>query len=324
MRNVQVVILCAGLGTRLRPLTLATAKPAVPLLGRPLVGYGLELLHRAGFDRAMINTHWRPDAMEAAARTEAGALGMTLEVSHEPEILGTGGVFRRLREAGLLAPESDLLVLNGDVLFDIDLPRVLARHRATGAAATMVLRPMPTGGGYSPVEADADGWLRRIGPHGSAGRGPGRLFTGVHVLSPRALDLLPPGESGVVERLYAPLLAEGDRVQAVEETGCWLDLGDPAGYLEAHLTLLAGDWPLARHGVGRPESVHPEARVSPEARLVRTSGGAGAQGGAAAVLTDCVVWPGARVGDGERLTRTIVTDTVRVEVPTQAAGISGS
>jgi len=323
MRNLQAVILCAGLGTRLRPLTLATAKPAVPLLGRPLVGYGLELLQRAGFDGALINTHWQPEAMAAAAQAEARALGMGLAVSHEPEILGTGGVFRQLRASGLLDPASDLLVLNGDVLFDVDLPRVLERHRATGAAATMVLRPMPPGGGYSPVEADAEGWIRRIGPHGVAGRGTGRLFTGVHVLSPRALDLLPPGESGVVERLYAPLLAGGDQVQAVEEPGTWLDLGDPAGYLEAHLTLLGGDWPLARHGVHRPAAIHPEARVDASARLVRTSVGAGAQVGAGAVLDDCVLWPGARVADGERLSRTIVTGSVRVAVPLQAGGISG-
>jgi len=94
--NLDAIILCAGLGTRLRPLTDDLAKPAVPLFGRPLVGYPMSLLKAAGFPRVLINTHWQSEAMRRAAQSEAERLDLELVVSHEPEILGTGG---RLPEA---------------------------------------------------------------------------------------------------------------------------------------------------------------------------------------------------------------------------------
>jgi mannose-1-phosphate guanylyltransferase len=311
MNGFDAMILCAGLGTRLRPLTDHTAKPAVPLFGRPLVGYGLGLLKAAGFERATINTHWQGEAMRRAAEAEAARLGLALGISHEESILGTGGVFRRARDLHLVDRRHALLVLNGDVLFDLDLARVLHAHRDSGAAATMVLRTMPPGGGYSPVEADEGGRIRRIGSWGTPGAGEGRLFTGVHVLSPRALDLLPEGESGIVESVYGRLLAEGERVQAVMEDGLWLDLGDPAGYLDAHLSLMDRVrplGPLARAGlVTAPMSgVDPQARIHPSATIDRSVVGAGARVGEGAVLRDCVVWPGATVPAAARHVRTIV------------------
>jgi mannose-1-phosphate guanylyltransferase len=316
MNGYDAMILCAGLGTRLRPLTDHTAKPAVPLFGRPLVGYGFGLLKTAGFDRVVVNTHWQGEAMRRAAAAEAERLGLGLGVSHEAEILGTGGVFRRARDLGLLDGSSDLLVLNGDVLFDLDLARVLEAHRVSGAAATMVLRTMPQGGGYSPVEADGEGRIRRIGRWGAAGAGQGLLFTGVHLLSPAALDLLPPGESGVVESVYAKLLERGERVQAVQEDGLWLDLGDPTGYLDAHVALMSRQeplGPLAETGLLTTPmgGIDAAAQVAPDATILRSAVGAGACIGAGARLEDCVVWPGANVEAGLSLVRTIVMDDGR-------------
>lgn len=318
--DCDVMILCAGLGTRLRPLTLECAKPAVPLLNRPLVGHTLALVRALGLPRATINTHWLPETMETAARHEATALGLELHASHEPTILGTGGGLRQARDRGLLARDRSVLVLNGDVLFDVDLARLVEIHHRAGAAATMVLRPMPAGATYSPVEADDDGRIHRIGRFGRPGLGKAQLFSGIHLLSPAALDLLPAGESGVIETVYATLLASGARVQSVFEPGLWLDLGDPAGYLDAHLALLEGRWELgalARSGAlcASPYPIDPEAQLSPGVRLTRTTVGARARIGAGAVLVDCVIWPEAIVAPGERLTRTIVTPRVRVPVP---------
>jgi mannose-1-phosphate guanylyltransferase len=317
MNGFDAMILCAGLGTRLRPLTERTAKPAVPLFGRPLVGYGLGLLKSSGFERVTINTHWQGEAMRRAAEGEAAKLGLSLGVSCESEILGTGGVFRRARDLGLVEHSNDLLVLNGDVLFDLDLSRVLETHRSSGAAATMVLRSMPAGGGYSPVEADREGRIHRIGRWGAPGEGEGRLFTGVHVLSPRALDLLPAGGSGVMESVYAKLLEQGERIQAVHEDGLWLDLGDPAGYLDAHLALMSRHeplGPLSRAAVlSTPASgIDASAQIGPGAEVLRSAVGSGARVGAEARLVDCVVWPGATVAAGASLARTIVMDDGRL------------
>lgn len=300
--DCEAMILCAGLGTRLRPLTLELPKPAVPLLNRPLVGYAMSLVRALGLQRVTINTHWLPDGMREAALQEAAREGLELRVSHEPAVLGTGGGLRQARELGLVARDRPLVVLNGDVLFDVDLRRVVRTHLDSGARATMVLRPMPAGGSYSPVEADADGRIRRIGRYGEPGHGPGHLFTGVHVLSPEALDLLPEGEVGVIETVYAPLLERGERVQAAFETGRWLDLGDPPGYLDAHLRLLGEA--LVASG----------AHVGEGARIERSCVGEGAFVGEGAEVIDSVVWAGARVEAGERVERTVVTPKVRVRV----------
>ncbi len=317
MTDFDAIVLCAGLGTRLRPLTAHTAKPAVPLFGRPLVGYAFALLRNAGFGRVVINTHWQPEAMTRAAHDEAARESLTLGLSHEGVILGTGGVHRRARTLGLVRPDADLVVLNGDVLFDLDLSRIMAHHRQTGADATMVLREMPAGAGYSPIETGPEGRVLRIGKYGAPSGVTPRLFTGVHILSPRALERLPEGECGVIETVYAPLLAEGGHVASVMESGLWLDLGDPAGYLDAHLTLMSPGTrlgPLAESGVLRApvDGVSAEAVVDPAARLVRSAVGAGARVGADVHLEECVVLPGASVGAGERLRRTIVTPDTRI------------
>ncbi len=319
MPAADAIILCAGLGTRLKPLTELLPKPAVPLFGRPLVGYSMALLRAAGFGRACINTHWRPGEMEAAARDEARGVGLDLSVSYEPTILGTGGALRKVREDGLVRREAHLLVLNGDVLVDADLNELLRVHFSSGAWATMLLKPLPPGATYSPVELGDHGRIRRIGRFGEPKGGAPWMFTGVHVLSPEALSLLPPGASGVVEEVYAKLLDRAAPVHAAASPGLWLDLGDPKGYLEAHLLLLSATaelGALARCGaLSAPVAgVSAGAAVDSAATVVRSAIGEGATVGARAQVEDCVVWPRARVEAGERLRRTIVTPRLRIAV----------
>src|SRR5512147_3077886 len=164
------MVLCAGLGTRLRPLSDLLPKPAVPLAGLPLVRYALALLAGAGVRRAVVNVHHLPGEMERAARASADALGLALAVSREPSIAGTGGALREARD--LLRGASEVVLLNGDVLFAADLEAALAAHRGSGALATLLLAPMPSGGRYAAVETDADLAVRRIAGRGPGGPGP--------------------------------------------------------------------------------------------------------------------------------------------------------
>src|SRR5919197_3090864 len=152
MGDVVGMVLCAGLGTRLRPLTARVPKPAAPVCGVPLVRYALALLAHAGARRAVVNVHHLPDAMAATAEAAARAVGLDLAVSREPVIAGTGGALREA--APLLAGADVIVVVNGDVLFDVDLAAALAAHRTSGALATMVLMPMPPGASYASVETD--------------------------------------------------------------------------------------------------------------------------------------------------------------------------
>lgn len=336
------MVLCAGLGTRLRPLTDRVPKPAVPVGGLPLVRWALALLARAGARRAVVNVHHLPTAMERAARESAAALGLPLAVSREPAIAGTGGALREAR--ALLAGAGEILLLNGDVLFAADLPGALRAHRGSGALATMLLAPMPAAGGYAAVEADEAMSVRRIAGLGPGGAGPLAPwhFTGCHVLSPRVLDLVPaePFACDVNRHVYPPLLPGGG-VRGRADGGYWRDLGSPEGLLAAHLDLLAGRLPLAHFPgadpfaglspageglwLGAGAEVRPGARLEAPAALcagARVEAGAvvgpgaflgrGSRVGAGAVVREAVVWEGTAVGAGEVVERAIAAGELRV------------
>jgi mannose-1-phosphate guanylyltransferase len=322
--EVVSMILCAGLGTRLRPLTLRAPKPAVPVCGVPLVSWTLGLVAGAGATRAVVNVHHLPDEMAAAAEVGARAAGLPLAVSREPVIAGTGGA---LREAGRHLRGADaILLVNGDVLFDVDLGAALAAHRASGALATMLLLPMPAGAPYAAVETDPSGAVRRIA--GRFGPGGDQLspwhFTGVHVLSPALLDRVPaaPFECDVNRHVYPPLMASG-AVRGLVVEGYWNDLGTPARYLEASRDVLLGKVPLARFAraapLARSRELGPGIRVGegaaidPAARLVAPAFvGAGCRVPAGAAVEDAVLWDGTALAPGERVVRAIAAGADRV------------
>jgi mannose-1-phosphate guanylyltransferase len=217
------------------------------------VRWNLALLAGAGVSRVVVNVHHLPDAMAAAASAAAGALGLPLAVSREPVIAGTGGALREARAA--LHGADAILMVNGDVLFDVDLRAALAAHRASGAHATMLLLPMPEGGKYAAVETDASGAVRRIaGKFGPGGEGltPWH-FSGVHVLSGAILDAVPaaPFERDVNRHVYPPLMPSG-AVRGLKVSGYWNDLGTPGRYVRANADVLSGTVPLGRFAGADP------------------------------------------------------------------------
>jgi len=342
------MVLCAGLGTRLRPLSDILPKPAVPLLGQPLVRYALALLAGAGARRAVVNVHHQAEAMARAALEAGAALGLPVSVSREPVVAGTGGALREAR--ALLGGAGEILLLNGDVLFDADLEGALAAHRRSGALATMVVAPMPAGASYAAVEVDGGGAVRRIAGVGPGGEGLTPLhFTGAHVLSPALLAAVPdePFACDVNRQVYPPLL--DGRVRAVLDRGAWMDLGDPAGYLAAHRGLLDGRVSWTRMpgadpfrglapvgpGIWRGAGVEVAAGATvaePAALLAgaRVEAGAtvgpyavvgrGARVGAGARVRDAVVWDGTEVTAGEVLAGAVAAGRLRVAAGGPARG----
>jgi mannose-1-phosphate guanylyltransferase len=317
-------VLCAGLGTRLRPLTDRVPKPAVPVCGVPLVRFSLALLAGAGVRRAVVNVHHLPGAMAAAAGDAARALGMSLAVSREPAIAGTGGALREARAH--LAGADALFLVNGDVLFDVDLLPALAAHRASGALATMLLLPMPAGASYAAVETDPGGAVRRIaarfGP-GGEGLTPWH-FSGVHVLSPEILDRVParPFEADVNRHVYPPLMSSG-LVRGLVVSGYWNDLGTPARYLEASADVLGGKVPLARFRGVDPlagtREIAPGARAAASARIDPVARieapafvGERCVVPAGASVRDAILWDDTALSPGEELLHAIAAGTTRV------------
>ena len=336
------MVLCAGFGTRLRPLTDRVPKPLVPLCGVPLLRYNFALLKNAGVREIVINTHHLGATMARGAQAIASELELDLQVSREEkQILGTGGGVRR---AQAMLGAGTFILMNGDMIFDLDLAAALAAHRKAGAAATMVLAPYPRGATYGAVEVDAQMNVRRV-----AGRGAqpdpslSKLhFTGVHVLEPELIARLPAeGESDINRTAYVRAIHDGARVHGFLQQGYWGDLGAPRSLLRAHLDVLEKRIPLQRF---RPEAdpfdgceertpgvfVHPTAQVEAplsapvliQAGAVVAPGavvgsgvtiGAKARVDAGAHLERAVVWERTHVAAGERLVEQIAAPGVRLD-----------
>jgi NDP-sugar pyrophosphorylase family protein len=262
---MRAVILAGGEGTRLRPLTLTTPKPVVPVVDRPFLRHQLDLLARAGVREVVFSVAYRPERIEAVFG-DGSALGLRIRYAVEDTPLGTGGA---VRNAWPLLDERTI-VLNGDVLTDVDLGAVVARHDAEGASATILLTPVPNPAAYGLVETDSAGRVLRFREKPR----PDQITTdtinaGIYVLETRILDLMPGGVNHSIERAFFPaLLARGDLVLGPVHRGYWIDIGTPEKYLQVHRDILSRRFPVPLDGEPRAGGfVHPAARVSPEALL---------------------------------------------------------
>jgi NDP-sugar pyrophosphorylase family protein len=292
---MKAMVLAAGLGRRMRPLTLLRAKPVLPVLNRPLLHWTLELLARHGVTDVVVNLHHLPHTVTDSLG-DGAVFGLRIRYSHEQKILGTAGGPRAVRD---VFGDEPFLLVNGDMLFDFDVGRVLDHHRETGARATLALLRNPDPRVYGPIVTDRGGNVLSLAGRPRRARGTVSLFSGVHVLDPALLDLLPEGPADTVLDLYVPLVAEGVRIDGVRVRGAWYDFGRPRPYRDAQLRLLPGR--------GRDRVlVHPQAQVSPAARLRRSVVGAGARVGSDARVTRSVLWDGAVVEAGAQVDDAVV------------------
>ncbi|MCK6526615.1 NDP-sugar synthase [Myxococcota bacterium] len=244
---LRALVLAAGLGTRLRPLTGVLPKAAVPVLGRPLAAYALVRLYAQGIREVAVNAHHLADRLETALDAWTGRRLQDLRLHYSveaPAILGTGGGLVKARRHLRGGP---FVVWNADVLTDVELAAAWGAHRERGSKVTMVLVEREDVDRYGAVAADAEGRVVDLAgiaqrPGAPARRG---VFTGIQIAGPELLDALPAaGESCVVRQGLARLLREGEGVHAVFHPGRWTDLGTPQRYLDANLDLLRGDFPL--------------------------------------------------------------------------------
>jgi NDP-sugar pyrophosphorylase family protein len=307
------MVLAAGLGTRMRPLTTLRAKPALPVMNRPLLHWTLDLLARNGVTDVMVNLHHLPKTVMDVVG-DGSAFGLRVSYSREPKILGTGGGPRKVRAWFGDAP---FILVNGDMVFDFDLRGLVRRHEKAGARATLALRPNPDPRRYASIRTAADGRVRSLPGSPRQRAGTASQFTGVHVLDPSILDRLRPGPSDTVRDLYAPLIEEGEIVLGVRVRGRWFDIGSPALYLSSQRALLAAGFGGAEGGV----LVDPGADVDPGARVARSVIGAGSVIEDGARVSGSVLWDGVRVEAGARVTDSILATGTRAGRRQTVAGM---
>lgn len=273
------MILAAGFGTRLRPLTRSMPKPMVPLCNRPLIGWALESLISEGIDDIVVNLHHAPRSIEEWLPIAAGDRAR-IHFSHEHEILGTGGGIRHAR--ALLEGTGHFALVNGDTVQHPPLRKLARCRQRSDALAALLLREPPPDESFTSVYLDGED----VTGFGS-GRGRALMFAGAHVISDRIFDLLPARPfSGIVEHAYIPVLESQDQLLAgLEDDGWWFDIGTPRRLLTATRAMLA----LMMEG----EVASPEGSGIAGDSLMSSSSSGSARG--SVIGADCLIAEGAAV-----------------------------
>jgi len=302
---IPTVVLAAGLGTRLQPLTRLLAKPAVPVAGKALIVRVLEWLRREGVRDIVVNLHHLPATVTSLVG-DGAHLGLTVRYSWEREILGSAG---GPKKALALWPgyDSPCLIVNGDTLTDFPLAPLLAAHeagRATGALATLAVVRNTRPGHYNGLRLDPEGRVLAFVPKGHTEET--WHFIGVQVVEPRVFDPVSPDTPAeTVAGIYRDLVArQPGAIRAWRVDAPFIDVGTPDDYLDAVLRVAAGE--------GNTTGVVLESPWTGGAHTAVVDPGA--------ALTNCVVWPDAVVEAGAVLDRCVVLSGVTVRAETRARG----
>src|SRR6202171_1745870 len=257
---MKAILLAGGKGTRLRPLTIHTPKPIVPIFDRPFLHYQLDLLRQVPeIDEVVLSLNYQPRRIEEIFG-DGGHSGLAIRYVVEPSPLGTAGAIRYVSEA----MGESVVVFNGDVLTEIDLAAVIALHRERHAKATIVLTPVENPSAYGLVETDPDGNIQRFLEKPKPEEITcDTINAGVYVLEPDTFDRIPKDTPWSIERSFFPSLIErGDTFVAYVYRGYWIDIGTPEKYMQVHRDIMDG-----RYKAGPFGSDSAGAWVSPHARI---------------------------------------------------------
>lgn len=233
---MQALVLAGGEGTRLRPLTLVTPKPVMPLVDRPFLTFMLDWLGRHGVDDALLSCGYKSDAVARVLGDEHR--GMRLRYVVEDAPLGTAGPLRLAADEGVL-DERRVLVLNGDCLTDLDVTAQIEFHEAARAGATLALAAVADTASYGVVPTAADGAVEAFLEKQPGPAPTNRINAGTYVLDRDVVELIPAGRAVSIEREIFPQLV-GDGLYGFPFDDYWIDIGTPERYLDATYDLLAG------------------------------------------------------------------------------------
>ncbi len=337
---MRAMVLAAGLGTRLRPITERIPKPLVPVIAKPLIEQAFANLAEAGITEVVVNTHHLSGDMRRWLR-DGPIFGHRVTVSEEKDaLLGTGGGIKKAK--WFLAKSDPFVVLNGDTLSRPDLRAAIETHRASGALATLVLREDPRAARYGVVSADESGRVVDIAGRVGAPGPRGGVFIGAHVIAPEIFEHMPASDAFcIVNDVYVPRLRAGDeRIRAIFTTRPFFDLGTVEDFAEAQFDLMreglkdfphlfAGLVQKRRHvyyaasasvasdsAIVGPAAICAHAKVGERTQIGPNAViGDGATIGDGARVTRSIVWPGARVEPGETLTNVVRTPTLDATIP---------
>ena len=240
---MKAMVLAAGEGTRLRPLTNDTPKALVPVAGRPMIEYALLLLRHHGIREVIINLHHFGEQIERRLG-DGRDFGLTINYSRESELLDTGG---GLLKAKPFLQDESFIVINTDALIDLELANAIAFHKRQNAAVTLVLRPDADADWYGSIDIDSKARIRRFlttqAPASSSGPLRKLMFSGVQILEPTVFDYMTamPQKFSTTRETYPKMLAAGEALYGFCFEGFWQDLGTAERIKEAETKLARGE-----------------------------------------------------------------------------------
>jgi mannose-1-phosphate guanylyltransferase len=314
---MKAFILAGGEGTRLRPLTLHTPKPIVPVANIPFLRFQLELLRRHGIREVILSLSYQPDKIQELLG-DGSHFGTRIQYVVESSPLGTAGAFKN---AESLLNEATL-VFNGDILCELDLGEVIQYHRSRKATATLVLTRVENPSAFGLVETEKSGKIIRFLEKPSADEITcNTINAGTYILEPEVLRWIPAAQNYSFERgLFPSLLRDQRPMYAYLSQGYWIDIGTPQKYLQVHQDILhkrfhpsveqADSRQSAR--ISRNAQIDTNSlmgrgvEIGEEARILSSSIGENCVIGNHATIESSVIWPGAIVGEHARLTGCIV------------------
>ena len=296
---MRAVVLVGGFGTRLRPLTLTTPKPMLPVGHVPIIERLVDNLGKGGVTEVTLALGFKSEPfVEAFPSGECN--GVALHYAVEPEPLDTAGAIRFA--ADFSGIDDTFVVANGDVLTDLDIGALVDFHRGRSAEATIHLIPVDDPSSFGVVATDCNGRVERFVEKPAPGTEPSNMINGgTYVLEPSVLQRIPAGQRVSIERVTFPEVVAGGRLFGMPTDDYWLDAGNPELYLRANLDLVDGTRPLHSS-----VAIHPAARVDASALVTNSIVGEGVSVAADARVSDSVLLPGAVVGAGAVVTNSVI------------------
>lgn len=323
------MILAAGVGSRLDPLTRNVPKPMVPLVNQPVMEHIVRLLVRHGFTEIVANTHYLAGQIENYFN-DGRASGAQMLFNREAELLGTAGGLKRVSENfDFFDPKETFLVVGGDDLTNFDLGAMLEFHRSKGAMATIGLAQVEDPSQFGVVVLENGGRISRFVEKPAPGTAPSNLVnTGIYLFEPQILDMIPSGKfHDFGKDVFPHLLEMKAPFFGFQSKEYWRDVGNLREYRESHDDFFGGESGLQANVASRGDGlwigdncdIHPSAKISAPCLIgpncvigenavieERSVLGDGVIIGAGAVVSHSILWARAKVGAGTNLQRCLV------------------
>ena len=316
---MQALILAGGKGTRLRPLTVYTPKPIVPLMNRPFLLYQLEILRRAGISDITLSLNYQPGKIEYLLG-DGTEYGVNLRYVTEPAPMGTAGAYKYAEDA----IRETTVVFNGDILTDVDISKVIKFHKEKQAEATIVLTPVENPSAYGLVETDDESkvlrFLEKPKPEELENLTTNNINAGIYILEPSVLDLIPKGENHSFEYNLFPALLENKKsfFAFVIENEYWRDIGTAESYLDAHQDFInekirgfdivnGENSDIATTAfVSKNSVIGSNCIIKPNAKIINSVLGEGVHVEEKAVIENSIIWAHTHIANSAEISSAII------------------